>query len=261
MNALAAAGAPPRSAVVGTVRSPLDPSRTVAGVLFDVDGTLYRQAPLRACMAAELCTAPLRSGTRAIAHWRALRAYRQAQEQLRHQPLSPGAGRTLAEQQLAAAAAAAGASACEVAGWVDEWMVRRPLKYLSLCRARGLVDLLDVLHARGVRLGVLSDYEPREKLAALGIASYFHATVCSSDPAVNAFKPHPLPFLHACARLGLPPADVLYVGDRLDVDAAGARAAAMPCVIVGRLRVTAPPPGCVVLSSLEELRRAFDAHP
>src|SRR5690349_20196073 len=65
------------------VPNPVDASRTIRAVLFDLDGTLYRQAPVRSAMALELLSLPL-SGLRAAPRrWRALQAYRGAQEALR----------------------------------------------------------------------------------------------------------------------------------------------------------------------------------
>jgi FMN phosphatase YigB (HAD superfamily) len=59
-------------------------------------------------------------------------------------------------------------------------------------------------------------------------------SVCASDPAIGAFKPNPRGYLQACAIWRLSPDQVVFVGDRADVDAAGAAAAGMPCVIIGR---------------------------
>ena len=42
------------------VRNPVSPTRRIRAVLFDVDGTLYRQRPLRLLMAAELCALAFR---------------------------------------------------------------------------------------------------------------------------------------------------------------------------------------------------------
>jgi hypothetical protein len=41
------------------LRHPLDPARSIRGVVFDLDGTLYRQRPVRVCMAVELAALPL----------------------------------------------------------------------------------------------------------------------------------------------------------------------------------------------------------
>ena len=235
-----------------TVRNPVTPARRVRAVLFDVDGTLYRQRPLRLRMAAELGALALTRPLRAPSVWRTLSAYRRAQEGLRGHE---GAG---AARQLELAALQAGVSIDQAAEIVDEWMIDRPLKYLARCRAQGLVDLLEFLHARRVRIGILSDYPARRKLDALGISHYFSVVLCGGDPDVDAFKPSPRGFLAACARWQLDPGDVLYVGDRADADAAGAAAAKMPAVIVTSEQVRTA--GALAVSSLERLRHVLDDH-
>ena len=207
----------------------------VRGVLFDVDGTLYHQLPLRAFMAAELATAPLILGslTRARTLTRVLRAYRSAQEELRD---APAKGHSIASLQISLAAKLTGVGESEVARAVAEWMESRPLRYLRVCRRAGLPALLKGLQRRDIRLGVLSDYPCESKLEALGLASFFSPILCAADPHINVFKPNPRGFWRACELWRMTPGEVLYVGDRPDVDAQGARAAGMRCVIVGRIR-------------------------
>src|SRR5262245_65396484 len=65
------------------VCNPLIPTRRIRAVLFDVDGTLYRQRPLRMRMAAELGSLFFTQPLRAPSIWRALSAYRATQETLR----------------------------------------------------------------------------------------------------------------------------------------------------------------------------------
>jgi HAD superfamily hydrolase (TIGR01549 family) len=221
--------------------------------LFDLDGTLYRQTPLRALMAMELLTLPLSGWLKAPRRWRALRTYRRAQEELRSTD-----GRAPGSAQLLAAARRTGLSIDEVERLVAEWMVSRPLKYLQLCRATGLEPLLVFLDRAGVRTGVLSDYPAELKLQALGLGGRFWPVLCASD--VGALKPSPRGFLLACRTWKLSPAEVLFVGDRPDVDAAGASAAGMPCVIIGgrfgsRGRTTT---GYRVVRSLERLLDVLD---
>jgi HAD superfamily hydrolase (TIGR01549 family) len=199
----------------------------VRAVLFDLDGTLYNQSRMRALMALELGTLPATGPFRARRRWRALRAYRHAQEHLRGQDANPST-------QGALAAQASGVPASEVERIADEWMQRRPLKYLRVCRAPGTMALIDWLAQAGVKLGILSDYPAAAKIAALGLDGRFDPVLCATDPDVGAFKPSPRGFLRAASIWKLPPADVLVVGDRPDADAAGAAAAGMPCVIVGR---------------------------
>jgi HAD superfamily hydrolase (TIGR01509 family) len=122
-----------------------------------------------------------------------------------------------------------------------------------------LDDLLAFLRQRGVAMGVLSDYPALAKLEALGLGGAFEVVLCTTDRGVNAYKPHPAGFRAAAAAFRLPPASVLMVGDRADVDGQGAAAAGMPSVIVGRRRPGSGSSmaGCVWVSSLTELQRAL----
>lgn len=68
----------------------------------------------------------------------------------------------------------------------------------------GLVDLLDKVIARGLRIGLVTN-APRlnaeHMLSALGIQKYFNAIVTIEDVARG--KPDPLPYLTALDRLGI----------------------------------------------------------
>jgi FMN phosphatase YigB (HAD superfamily) len=245
---------PPPARTGSGLRNPLDPTQRIRAVLFDLDGTLYRQTPVRSLMALELLTLPLSGWLKAPKRWHALRSYRKAQEHLRAADC-----RGPAAAQLAAAARRTGLPVEEVERLVDEWMLARPLKYLRLCRARGLEPLLTFLNQAGVRIGVLSDYPAEPKLQALGLTGWFSPVLCTSAPEVGALKPSPRGFLLACRTWKLPPSAVLFVGDRPDVDAAGASAAGMPCVIIGgRTWSTRRTTGYLTLRSLERLLDVLD---
>ena len=232
--------------------------RTLSGkiraVLFDLDGTLYDQRRMRAQMALELATFAFTQPLRAPRCWRTLAAYRRAQESMRSKP---SRGTT----QLELAAERTGLGPREIEQIVGEWMFERPLKHLPACRAAGVFDLLRFLTSRGVQIGVLSDYPADAKLRALGLDGWFSVVLCSSDPKIGALKPDPRGFLAACERWQLDPGEVLVVGDRFDVDAAGAAAAGMPSVIIGRQpRIESINRRSLVLPSLERLQRVLDKH-
>ena len=197
-------------------------------VVFDVDGTLYHQAPLRREMARQLVVAhamhPLR-GRRVL---RALSAYRHAQENLRH-----ASGANLAMQQIELASSNSGIPTTEMQRLVERWMETTPLGVLSRFARAGLRPSLVQLRANGARLAVLSDYPSEQKLRALGVDDLFDVVLCAQDPTVGVFKPHPRGIEVAVERLGVSCADAVYVGDRPEVDAAAARAARVACVIVG----------------------------
>lgn len=199
---------------------------SLRGVLFDLDGTMYVQPVLRALMAAELA-AGLASRQLRREDITRLSRFRREREALKHQSTE---GVVLERWQYEVH----GEGADSLQALVQEWMHRRPLKYLRACRRRGLVELLTSLSSRGHRLGVLSDFPVADKLGALGVDRWFSLMLCTTDPEINALKPSARGFLHACQLWGLAPHEVLYVGDRMDVDAQGAAAAGLDCWIVGR---------------------------
>lgn len=204
----------------------------VRAILFDLDGTLYDQTPLRILMAMELCTLPLRLGSLPKARdvIRAIKRFRSTREELRDLgcPSHP-----LERLQYHQPAVEVGLDEFEMERIIREWMYRRPLKYLKWCRRKGVVPLFAEAKQRGIQLGVFSDYPAKEKLQALELDAYAQLVLCATDPEINAFKPHPRGFLLACERWGIPPEEVLYVGDRPEVDAKGAEGAGMRCLIVG----------------------------
>jgi HAD superfamily hydrolase (TIGR01549 family) len=234
-----------------------DTAAHIRGVLFDVDGTLYRQWPVRLAMGMELASQAVRSPSQARARVTALARFRTAQERLRRE-----GQRITATAQADIAASGSQLPPTAIGALAQEWMHRRPLKYLRACRARGLVRVLDLLQRRGVATGVLTDYPPLAKLEALGLSGRFSLVLCATDDEVAYFKPHPRGFEVACARWHLSPHQVLMVGDRVDVDAAGAAAAGMPSVIIGarRCRTQPLPYGCVLLPSFERLYDVLAGH-
>jgi HAD superfamily hydrolase (TIGR01509 family) len=88
--------------------------------------------------------------------------------------------------------------------------------------------LLDELRAR-YRLAVVSnfDYTPTALgiLREAGIVDHFETIVVSD--AVGWRKPAPMIFRQTLERMGLDVGDALFVGDRADIDVAGARALGM----------------------------------
>lgn len=93
-----------------------------------------------------------------------------------------------------------------------------------------VVPTLDALASRGVKLGVISNWDERLRplLRRLKLHDYFEAVVVSCD--VGFAKPSAVIFEQAAEKLGLPPAAVLHVGDSAEMDLRGARAAGMQAV-------------------------------
>ncbi len=91
---------------------------------------------------------------------------------------------------------------------------------------RGVRGALEAAHARGLKLAVLSDYDAREKLEHLGLADLPWQAYVSAE-ACGALKPHALPFEALVRELAVPASEIVHVGDREDIDVAGALAAGL----------------------------------
>jgi len=96
----------------------------------------------------------------------------------------------------------------------------------------GVLEGLELLAREGLRLACVTNKAERfthALLAHMGLAHFF-AVVVGGDTVANK-KPDPLPFRHACERLGVAPGEALVVGDSRN-DVAGARAAGCPVICV-----------------------------
>ena len=195
-------------------------------ILFDVDGTLFRHAPVRRAIAVRMAA---RYALRPLAGWRTIRAisaYRRAQEELR-----PSGGSAAGQIRLAASLARMPEPFVRAA--VEQWMEREPLSLLRPARRPGLEEFLAAAKERGLKLAVCSDYDPRRKLEALGVSRYFDAVVCAQDPGVGRFKPDPRMLAVALERLGARADEALFLGDRANVDGKAAGAAGIRFILIG----------------------------
>jgi len=101
--------------------------------------------------------------------------------------------------------------------------------------------LLDALRSR-YRLGVVSnfDYTPTARgiLEREGIAGHFESIVVSDQ--VGWRKPKAVIFETALRRMAINPDEALFVGDRADIDVAGAQGVGMPAVWINPARTALP---------------------
>ena len=205
------------------------PTPPLRAVLFDLDGTLYHQRPLQRRMLVELAKAPLRGPVAALRTLRRLRTFRRKREELRALGRPE---RSLDELQFQIPAEELGDDPAGMRATVEEWMYERPLPHLPACRREDLRERLAELKGLGLELGCFSDYPVSAKLEALGIADLMPLQLAATDEDVNAFKPHPRGFLAAAEHWDLRPEEILYVGDRADVDGVGAGRAGMRAALL-----------------------------
>ena len=176
--------------------------------IFDLDGTLYRQLPVRLEMAIKL-------GLHyAFRPWRLnelllLREFRAARETL--QSDSENFSRLRLKYDLPAE---------EI---FNEWMIDRALPSVRRWRRQKVLAAIEKHMSEGGIAIVYSDYPVAEKLQALGLRPT-HA-YWSGDPIVDCLKPDARGLNNIIAELGLDRAEILYVGDRDDRDGECARRA------------------------------------
>ena len=138
-----------------------------------------------------------------------------------------------------------------------EWVARYGTEVQPL---PGACEAVAALHRRGLLLALItSSSGPLPFLDRWEIREYFHAIIGRDD--VSEIKPHPEPLVSGLARLDLPPADALNVGDTpLDVRAGTAAGIRTIGVLTGagtadQLRAEG---AAVVLPSLSELLDFLD---
>jgi putative hydrolase of the HAD superfamily len=183
-------------------------------VVFDMDGTLYRQRPLRIRMAWDLALHTL--AKRDITAIAVLARYRRIRERLGDEQATD-----FERALIAQTAEAAASSPDRVRAIVSEWIERRPLAFLAACRYPGVSQLFAGLRRNGKSIGVLSDYPAKAKLEALGLAA--DHVVCAGDEGIGCLKPHPKGLAFLIAAAGAKPEETLVIGDRVDRDGLVAR--------------------------------------
>ena len=93
---------------------------------------------------------------------------------------------------------------------------------------------LAALHTRGIRLGVISNFDSRlfGLLDGLGIAQFFDPVVISTR--AGAAKPEAAIFNQALVHHGLAPEHAVHVGDSYEMDVLGAQTAGLRPVLIDR---------------------------
>ena len=201
----------------------MDKLQNIRGVAFDLDGTLVDSAPgLTAAVDNALYALELpMAGEERVVTWIGNGADVLIQRAL-----------TWARQERAALRAAQGKPSVDHDDipQAEQQAILRKLfdRYYGEVAEEGsflfpaVADTLGALHAKGLAL-VTNKPTPfvAPILASLDIAKYFTVVIGGDD--VKNKKPHPEPLLLVAEKLGLAPADLLFVGDsRNDIQAAKA---------------------------------------
>ncbi|CAH3577116.1 TPA: phosphoglycolate phosphatase [Klebsiella oxytoca] len=203
----------------------MDKLHNIRGVAFDLDGTLVDSAPgLTAAVDNALYALELpMAGEKRVVTWIGNGADVLIQRAL-----------TWARQERATLRAAQGKPSVDHDDipQAEQQAILRKLfdRYYGEVAEEGsflfpaVADTLGALHAKGLPLALVTNKPTpfvAPILSSLDIAKYFTVVIGGDD--VKNKKPHPEPLLMVAEKLGLAPAELLFVGDsRNDIQAAKA---------------------------------------
>ncbi len=189
----------------------------ISAVAFDIDGTLYPAWRLN-----------IRILPFVVRHLRFMRAFNRARTEIRlHQGEMPGGKyggffdfqTELISKYLKKPPGQVKAFLEKTiySGWKDMFKSIKPYRFAK--------EAVIEFKKRGLKIGILSDFIPEQKNDIWGILPYCDAVLGSEE--VGALKPSPVPFKALADILGVPCTKILYVGNNVKYDVAGAKAVGM----------------------------------
>jgi putative hydrolase of the HAD superfamily len=221
----------------------------IEGIAFDLDGTLYPTYSLNIRLIPFI-----------IKEWRFLLAFGKARDKIRacqeqelaEGPGEPGSGRSSSNESTPAPetlydtqarlvarilkiADQDGKGAARVKERIETLIYRGWEPFFKKIKLfRHVRETLSAFRQGSLKLGLLSDFPPEQKLEYLGLDGFWDAVLCSERE--NKLKPHPLPFQSLSRAMGLSPDRILYVGNSRLYDAEGAKRAGMKAALIRPFR-------------------------
>ncbi len=95
-------------------------------------------------------------------------------------------------------------------------------KYFNKIKpCKGSVEFIRRLKESGYKIALLSDFPPEQKGDIWGVKELCDFIIGSEE--AGALKPHPVPFTKLAEGLGLPPEEILYIGNHHKYDVLGSK--------------------------------------
>lgn len=186
-------------------------------VVFDLDGTLYELKPMQKQMRNRLLKHLLFHPLAwkeiwAVYHFRRERKKRTGS----HTP-------NLAQAQYVWVSEKTGIPVETVQQHIEKWMIHEPLGIISALSYKKVIPLVELLKKQQIQTAIFSDLEAVKKAEALqiGITDVFSAV----DEAIDALKPHPAGLFHIANFYGVNLSEILFIGDKEELDGRCAREA------------------------------------
>jgi phosphoglycolate phosphatase/putative hydrolase of the HAD superfamily len=201
-------------------------------IIFDLDGTLYRQRPLQFATSLRFFRQYWYRPKSARRTARAIRAYLSAPDTLRNEVLEDHE-QDLPALHLKRASQLSGLPEDYVRECARRWIMEEPLGILPRYLHDSLNEVLNEFRSVSLKLAVFSDYPAAEKLSALGVRHFFDLISSAHDREVGRFKPDPRGLLLSMEKLGVSAAETLYVGDRQAIDGVAAERAGVAFAVAG----------------------------
>jgi putative hydrolase of the HAD superfamily len=195
----------------------------IRGIIFDLDGTLYRMPWFfRPLMFFRLFPYSLR-----LPRFISVRETFAGQHLGTHELIMHAVAAKLGEREKTDAAG--------MRRWIEGsfypafiWVMR----FMRHSRP-GINELLNAVRAKGINVGLISDYSRvRERLARLDISDSAFDPILSSEES-GALKPSSVPYEITARQWAIAPEHILVIGDRMNTDGLAAKNAGMAFLQVG----------------------------
>lgn len=183
------------------------------GYILDLDGTLYKQKPVRLSMFGKL----LKYYLLHISKWRQLYGL-SLFRRLREKQSSQG---MLLDEQIEYASAKAGIDKTELDKCIRYWMFEYPLFLIDKYKNEELLAFIQTEQEMGKIIIVYSDYPVEQKLECLNVKPDY--IFYPGLNGVKEMKPSYTTMEHILKTVNLNPEDILYIGDRMDRDGESAK--------------------------------------
>ena len=124
---------------------------------------------------------------------------------------------------------------------------------------RDVKPALAKLKRMGLKLGLITDgyQNDLEKiLPKTGLQKFFDVCVCGDT--IGKRKPNPQVFKYALNQLSIRPSEAIFVGDRVEIDYAGAKKAGMTPVLIRRENNEEKVEGVRCVTSLKEIFKLLE---